>query len=75
MKKLAFVFGLALGFILGSKAGTAPYEGLVEKVRSVRQQPEVEDALQRATEAASDQVTEASQKLNEKLPPTKQVVV
>ncbi len=75
MKKLAFVFGLALGFILGSKAGTGPYEGLVDKARSLRQRPEIEDAVERAKEAASDQVTEAAEKLNEKLPPTKHVVV
>ena len=31
MKKLAFVIGLGLGFILGSKAGSGPYRELEDK--------------------------------------------
>lgn len=68
MKKLVFVIGLGLGFILGSKAGSGPYEGLEQKVRALRSRPEVDDAIERARGAANQQVTEVVEKVNEKLP-------
>lgn len=79
MKKLAFIFGLGIGFLLGSRAGRGPYEGLEEKLRSFKERPEVEDTVERAKSAATGQVTEAvdkvNEKVNEKLPPSKQVAV
>jgi hypothetical protein len=69
MKKLVFVIGVGVGFILGSKAGRGPYEGLEEKVRSLRERPEVEEAVERAKGAANEQVTEVVDKVNEKVPP------
>jgi hypothetical protein len=76
MKKLAFVIGLGVGFILGSRAGSGPYRELEGKVRGLRNRPEVDDAVERAKAAANEQVTEAVAKVNEKLPPpTKQVSV
>jgi hypothetical protein len=75
MKKLAFLIGLGIGFVLGSKAGTGPYEELEHKVRSLRQRPEVEGAVERAKGVASDQVTGVVDKVNEKMPATGQVAV
>lgn len=68
MKKLVFVIGLGLGFLLGSKAGSGPYEGLEQKVRSLRSRPDVEDAIERARGAANEQVTGVVEKVSEKLP-------
>ncbi len=68
MKKLAFVIGLGLGFILGSKAGSGPYRELEDKVRALRNRPEIDEAVERAKEAANDKVTDAAEKVNEKLP-------
>ncbi|HTU37432.1 MAG TPA: hypothetical protein VMF35_05410 [Acidimicrobiales bacterium] len=68
MKKVAFLIGLGVGFILGSRAGSGPYKRLEEKARSLRERPDVDDAVTRAKEAASEQVTEAVGKVNEKLP-------
>jgi hypothetical protein len=79
MKKVAFMLGLGVGFLLGSRAGRGPYEGLEEKVRSFRERPEVDDTVARAKQAAGGQVADAvdkvSEKVNEKLPPSKQVAV
>jgi hypothetical protein len=77
MKKLAFAFGLGIGFVLGSKAGSGPYQRLEEKVRALRQRPEVDEAVARAKQAADEQVTGAIEKVNEKMPPppTKEVLV
>jgi hypothetical protein len=79
MKKLVFMLGIGIGFMLGSRAGRGPYEGLEEKVRSLRERPEVDDAMQRAKKIASDQATEVvdkvSDKVDEKLPNSKQVAV
>ncbi len=75
MKKMAFLMGLGIGFVLGSKAGRGPYEELEHKVRSLRQRPEVEDAVVRAKGVANDQVTGVVDKVNEKLPSTGQVAV
>ncbi len=76
MKKLAFVIGLGVGFVLGSKAGSGPYEELEGKVRSLRHRPDVEQVVDRAKSAASEQVTEVVEKVNAKLPtPSKEVAV
>lgn len=79
MKKLAFLVGLGIGFMLGSRAGTGPYEGLEEKVRSFRGRADVDSAVENAKAAASSQVTEVAEKVNEKvdekLPPPRQVAV
>jgi hypothetical protein len=82
MKKLAFVLGLGVGFILGSKAGPEAYEQLEGKVRSLRHRPEVESAVDRgketakqATVAAQDKATEVFDKFSESPTPTEHVTV
>jgi hypothetical protein len=56
MKKLLLVVGIGIGFILGSKAGRAPYERLEGKVREVSGRPDV----QHAVSAVSDSVSNAT---------------
>ena len=68
MKKLAFLVGLGVGFLLGSKTGTGPYENLEGKVRSLRERPDVADTVDHAKAAASEQVTGVVDQVNEKLP-------
>jgi hypothetical protein len=68
MKKLSFLLGLGIGFLIGSKAGSGPYEQLETKVRSVRNRPEVQDVVENAKVAASEQIQEAAYKVNTKLP-------
>ncbi|MBO0729110.1 MAG: hypothetical protein J2P57_07610 [Acidimicrobiaceae bacterium] len=52
MKKLIFLTGAGLGFVLGSYAGRQPYEQLAAKTRDVMGRPEPKDVLNRAGEAA-----------------------
>jgi hypothetical protein len=45
MRKLTVLIGLAVGFVLGSRAGRKPYEKLHEQVTRLRQKPEVQDTV------------------------------
>jgi hypothetical protein len=67
MKKLAFYFGLGVGFLLGSKAGTGPYQKLEAKVRSIATRPGVHDAVETTKAAAVGHVTGAGKKLSERI--------
>jgi hypothetical protein len=68
MKKLTFLFGAAVGFLLGSKVGHEPYAQVESKVKELAGRPEVQDAVEKAKGAAQDQVDQISDKVNEKLP-------
>lgn len=70
MKKLAFLIGVGVGFLLGSKVGTGPYEHLETKVRSITNRPEVRDAVEATKEAATDQVTQVASKVSDRIPGT-----
>ena len=66
MKKLAFLIGVGIGFLLGSKTGTGPYEQLETKVRSITNRPEVRDAVETTKEAAVHQVTETANRISDR---------
>jgi len=70
MKKLVFLIGVGVGFLLGSKAGTGSYEQLETKVRSIANRPDVRDAVQTTKEAAVQPVTEAVSQVFDRLPDT-----
>ena len=55
MKKITFVLGAAVGFVLGSKTGTGPYQQLEAKVRDVTQRPKpgAGETVQRSQPAAA----------------------
>src|SRR5579864_1612349 len=52
MKKLMFLVGLAVGFILGSRTGRGPYEQLETAVHQAINQPKVQNTLQSAADGA-----------------------
>jgi hypothetical protein len=54
MKKLWLLVGAAIGFVLGSRAGRAPYERLESKAREVAGRPDVKHAVDAASEKVSD---------------------
>lgn len=58
MKKLAFLIGVGIGFLLGSKTGTRPYQELEARVRSIANRPEVRHTVETTKEAAAEQVNE-----------------
>jgi hypothetical protein len=68
MKRLWFLVGAGIGFVLGSRAGPGPYERLEAKVRSVTSRPEVEDATARMKVAAQEQVGGAVDRVAKHVP-------
>jgi hypothetical protein len=70
MKKLVFVIGVGVGFLLGSKAGTGPYQELGSRVRSITKRPEVRDAVETTKEAAADHVAQVVNKVSDRVPST-----
>lgn len=66
MKKLAFVIGVGVGFLLGSKTGSGPYQGFETKVRSLVSRPQVRDAVETTREVAGDQVTQVVSKASDR---------
>jgi hypothetical protein len=66
MKKLVFLIGVGVGFLVGSKSGTGPYEGLETKVRSIMNRPEVRDAVETKKGAAIHQVTDTVSKVSDR---------
>ena len=47
MKKVSFLLGLAVGFLVGSRAGSGPYQQLEATVRSAARRPEVVDVSEK----------------------------
>lgn len=79
MKKWILLLGIAIGFVLGSRAGRGPYKQIEGKVREVGERPEVQKAIRTVTRRTQEQVgdiastvqtraNEAIDKIGEKLP-------
>jgi len=60
MKKLVFLLGVAVGFLIGSKVGHEPYAQVEKKMRELAARPEVQDAMQ-ITEKVSDKIPSSSE--------------
>lgn len=67
MKKVFFLLGVAVGFLLGSRAGTEPYRKFEQSVRSVVGRPEVQSTIDNAKGAAKVQVAESFQSVNDRI--------
>jgi hypothetical protein len=68
VKKLTFLIGVGIGFLLGSKAGTGPYQEIEARVRSIANRPAVRDIVETMNEAAGEQVEVAVSKVSDRLP-------
>ena len=68
MKKLIFLLGVAVGFLMGSKIGHEPYAKVEKKVKEFTDRPELQDAMKKAKSAAQEQVDHFSEKMSDKLP-------
>jgi hypothetical protein len=68
MRKITFLLGAGVGFVLGSKAGSAPYQQLESKVRQVSRRPEVREAVDQLAGTAKDQAAAVTEKVGDKLP-------
>jgi hypothetical protein len=63
MRKIIFLVGAGVGFVLGSKAGSGPYRKLESKVRDVAGRPEVHDAVDRARDGARNKIASVADKM------------
>lgn len=65
MKKLILIVGVAVGYVLGARAGRGRYEQIVDAVGRARRDPRVQSAVsdveQRATEAARQAAAKATE--------------
>ncbi|GAA1099374.1 hypothetical protein [Nocardiopsis composta] len=68
--RITFIAGLAIGYVLGAKAGRARYEQIAGTARKIARNPAVQDAAS----AVGSQVTSAGRavytKVEERLPVT-----
>ncbi len=66
MKKLTFLVGAAVGFVLGSRAGRGRSESLEDRARRLRGRPQVQrvtDEVGKSAAQIADQVTESSKRV------------
>jgi hypothetical protein len=68
MKRLWFLVGIGAGFLLGSRAGTGPYQQLEANIRRIAGQPEVQGAVHQVRDVVQDKVNETAQKISDTLP-------
>ncbi|MFK4064475.1 YtxH domain-containing protein [Streptomyces sp. NPDC029674] len=70
--RLTFVAGLALGYVLGTRAGRERYEQLKKSAREISQNPAVrntvESATQQGREVAGKAFHTVSEKVGDKVP-------
>jgi hypothetical protein len=58
MRKAPFTLGVALGFVLGSRAGHGPYNELASQARRLRARPEVQGAVDRTKDQVNHLITD-----------------
>ena len=68
MKKFIFLAGLALGFVIGSRAGRGPYESLERTARQVADDPEVQRRATQAKETAGRVAQDTASTVKDKGP-------
>ena len=74
MKKFLFILGIGLGFVLGSRAGTKPYEQLRAKVGRVAADPAVQETVAQVKGMARDTMEQARDVAEAKLEQAKDAV-
>jgi hypothetical protein len=65
MKKVILLLGVAVGFVLGSRAGRRPYEQLEANVRRIAARPEVQSTVDQAKNAVQEKADVAFRKVGE----------
>lgn len=54
MKKLLFLLGGAVGFLVGSRLGRGPYEAVEQQVKRLSQRPEFQSDTEEANSLSSN---------------------
>lgn len=69
IKKLLFVAGAGVGYVLGTRAGREKYNALVSKARQVADRPEVQEVTQAVKSEANRLYEEGRQRVRAKIQP------
>jgi hypothetical protein len=67
MKKLTLLVGIAIGYVLGTRAGRERYEQIKSGAQRLARDPRVQSATQHAAEVAKDKVTDAASQAADKV--------
>jgi hypothetical protein len=67
MRKLTFIAGLAIGYVLGTRAGRERYEQLRKTARDLSQTSAVQSATRSAKQAAGNAANKAGQAVADKI--------
>jgi hypothetical protein len=65
MSKVMLLLGVAVGFVLGSRAGRRPYEQLEATVRRIAARPEVQSTVDQAKSAVQEKADVALRKVGD----------
>ena len=68
MKRAVFLLGVGVGFALGSRTGSQPYEKLEARIRKMAGRPETRRAVDQVKGVAREQTDPALHKIGAKLP-------
>jgi hypothetical protein len=69
IKKLMFVAGAGVGYVLGTRAGREKYNELVSKARKVADRPEVQEMTQAVKSEANRLYAQGRQRVRAKIQP------
>ena len=69
IKKLLFVAGAGVGYVLGTRAGREKYNALVSKARKVADRPEVQEVTQAVKSEANRLYDEGRQRVRARIQP------
>jgi hypothetical protein len=70
MKKLSFLIGVGIGFLLGSRSGRGAYETLEAKVREFIGHEQIQDAAAQVKDAAHAQFDDVTDRVSQKVSDT-----
>lgn len=68
MKKFILIFGLAVGFVLGSRMGRGPYEKLEQSARDIVDDPKVQEKAGQARDTVVNAAQETAGTVKDKAP-------
>ena len=69
IKKLMFVAGAGVGYVLGTRAGREKYNALVSKAREVADRPEVQEVTQAVKSEANRLYAQGRERVLAKIQP------